>query len=67
LQGPEYYGKLMKALIADWQFSSRKLREQLSAHGVRAAIPCPVNQSKGEAKLLRLDKYFRTHVTVVEK
>ena len=60
-------GQLMKALIADSQFSSRKLREQLSAHGVRAVIPYPANQSKGEAKLLRVDKYFRTHGPVVEK
>jgi hypothetical protein len=57
----------MKALIADLQFSSRDLREQLSAHGVRAVIPYPANQSKGEAKLLRVDKYLRTHGPVVEK
>jgi hypothetical protein len=57
----------MKALIADSPFSSRKLREQLSAHGVRAMIPYPANQSKGEAKLLRVDKYFRTQGPVVEK
>jgi hypothetical protein len=60
-------GQLMKALIADSQFSSRKLREQLSAHGVGAVISYPANQSKGEAKLLRVDKYFRTHGPVVEK
>ena len=56
-----------KTLVADSQFSSRKLREQLSAHGVRAVIPYPANQSKGEAKLLRVDKYFRTHGAAVEK
>lgn len=60
-------GQLMKALIADLQFSSRKLREQLSARGVRAVIPYPANQSKREAKLLRVDKYLRTHDPVVEK
>jgi hypothetical protein len=60
-------GQLMKALIADSQFSSRTLREQLSAHGVGVVISYPANQSKGEAKLLRVDKYFRTHGPVVEK
>ena len=60
-------GQLMKAPIADSQFSSRKLGEQFSAHGVRAVILYPANQGKGEAKLLRVDKYFRTHVPVVEK
>jgi len=56
-----------KTLVADSQFSSRKLREQLSTHGVKVVIPYPANQSKGEAKLLRVDKYFRTHGPVVEK
>ena len=56
-----------KTVVADSQFSSRKLREQLATHGVRAVIPYPANQRKGEAKLLRVDKYFRTHGAVVEK
>ena len=60
-------GQMTKALVADLQFSSRKLREQLSAHGVRAVIPTSANQSKGKAKLLRMNRYLRTHGPVVEK
>jgi transposase len=51
----------MKTLVADSQFSSRKLREQLSTHGVKVVIPYPANQSKEKKTLLRVDKYFRTH------
>ncbi|MGA2309822.1 MAG: transposase [Candidatus Bathyarchaeia archaeon] len=50
-----------KTLVADSQFSSRKLREQLSTHGVKVVIPYPANQSKEKKTLLRVDKYFRTH------
>jgi transposase len=57
----------MNTLVADSQFSSRKLRELILSRGVRAVIPYPANQGKGEAKLLRVDKYFRTHGPVVEK
>jgi len=35
-----------KTLVADSQYSSRKLREQLSAHNVKTVIPYPANQSK---------------------
>jgi transposase len=56
-----------KTLVADSQFSSRKLREQLLANGVKAVIPYPANQSKREANLLRVDKYFRTHGSTVQK
>jgi hypothetical protein len=56
-----------KTLVADSQFSSRKLREQLSAQNVKTVIPYPANQSKGEAKLLRVDKYFRTHGPASER
>jgi transposase len=53
--------------IADSQYSSRKLRDQLSACGVKAVIPYPVNQNKEEADVLRVDKYFRTHGPILEK
>jgi transposase len=56
-----------KTLVADSQFSSRKLREHLSAQGVKAVIPYPANQSKEQKTLLRVDKYFRTHGAAVEK
>jgi transposase len=57
----------IKTFIADSQYSSRKLREQLSACGVNAVIPYPANQKKEGANVLRVDKYFRTHGSSVEK
>jgi transposase len=50
-----------RTLVADSQFSSRKLREQLSAHNVKTVIPYLVNQSKEKKTLLRVDRFFRTH------
>jgi transposase len=57
----------MRTLVADSQYSSRKLRDQVSAHGVRAVIPYPANQGRGEEGLLRVDKYFRTHGPACER
>jgi transposase len=57
----------IRTLIADSQFSSRKLRDQLSAHGVKAVIPYPANQSRQKKMLLRVDKYFRTHGPACER
>ena len=57
----------MKTVVTDSQYSSRKLREQLSTNGVKAVIPFPSNQSRKEADVLRVDKYFRTHGPAEEK
>jgi len=57
----------MKTLVADSQYSSRKLGEQLSAHNVKTAIPYPSNQDKEKKTLLRVDKYFRTHGPACER
>jgi transposase len=57
----------VKTFIADSQYSSRKLREELSTYGVKAVIPYPAGQKKNEADLLRVDKYFRTHGPAGEK
>jgi IS5 family transposase len=54
-------GKHVKTLVADSQYSSRKLRDKASAHRVRAVIPYPANQRRNDKRLLRVDKYFRTH------
>ena len=51
----------LKTLVADSQYSSRKLRNQTATHGVRSVIPYPANQRRREKGLLRVDKYFRTH------
>jgi len=60
-------GKQVKTLIADSQYSSRKLRDQVSAFGARAVIPYPANQHRGEKRLLRVDRYFRTHGPAVDR
>jgi hypothetical protein len=57
----------MKTLVADSQYSSRKLRDQSRGHGFRPVIPCPVNQCRGEERRLRVDKYFRTHGPAFER
>jgi len=56
-----------KTLVADLQYSSRKLREQLSAHNVKTVIPYPANQSKEKKTLLRVDRCFRTHGPACER
>src|SRR3990170_1497663 len=56
-----------RTLVADSQFSSSKLREQLSTHGVKVVIPYPANQSKDKKTLLRVDRYFRTHGPACER
>jgi IS5 family transposase len=60
-------GQRMKTLVADSQYSSRKLREHLSAQGVKAVIPYPANQGRIQKTLLRVDKYYRTHGPACER
>ncbi len=60
-------GKQMKTLVADSQYSCRKLRNQVSDHGARAVIPYPANQRREEKRLLRVDRYFRTHGPAVDR
>ena len=57
----------VKLLVADSQYSSRNLRDQALARGVRAVIPFPTNQQRDQKGLLRVDKYFRTHGPIYEK
>ena len=56
-----------KTLVADSQYFSRKLREQLSAHNVKTVIPYPANPSKEKKTLLRVDRCFRTHGPACER
>jgi len=56
-----------RTLVADSQYSSRKLGEQLSPHNVKTVIPYPANQGKDKKTLLRVDKYFRTHGPACER
>jgi len=48
-------------LVADPQYSSRRLRICISNHGIKPVIPYPSNQNPMEAEFLRVDKHFRTH------
>jgi transposase len=59
--------KKMKLMIADSQYSCRSQREQAADAGVRVVIPYPVNQMRGQAGLLRVDRFFRTHGPEREK
>jgi len=53
----------VKRLVSDSQYSSSKLREKISGHGIEAVIPYPANQRPNEKEFLRVDKHFRTHGT----
>jgi IS5 family transposase len=50
-----------KILVADSQYSSRRLRKNMADHGIKPVIPYPSNQKPAEAEFLRVDKQFRTH------
>jgi len=56
-----------RTLVADSQYSSRRLRERLSAQNVKTVIPYPANQGKEKKTLLRVDRYFRTHGPACER
>jgi hypothetical protein len=48
-------------LVADSQYSSRKLRKFVKIMGVKPIIPYPSNHKPAEAEFLRVDKRFRIH------
>jgi IS5 family transposase len=50
-----------KVLVADSQYSSRKLRRHIYSHGMKPVIPYPSNQKPAEAEFIHVDKQFRTH------
>jgi len=50
----------IKVLVADSQYSSRRLRKNMADHGLKPVIPYPANQNPMEAGFLRVDKRFRT-------
>ncbi|MEM2703489.1 MAG: transposase [Candidatus Bathyarchaeia archaeon] len=51
----------MKVLVADSQYSSIRLRKNISNNGIEPVIPYPSNQKPVEAEFLRVDKRFKTH------
>jgi transposase len=60
-------GERVKTLVADSQYSCRKLRNHVHSHGVTPVVPYPVNQRRREKRLLRVDKNFRTHGPASER
>jgi transposase len=71
---PALFAKALKAteqrmhtLVADSQYSSKKLRELISSNEVRVVIPYPANQRSVQQDSLRVDKYFRTYGSDVER
>ena len=57
----------MNTLVADSQYSSRKLRKLILSHEVRAVIPYPANQHSGQQDWLRVDKCVRTYGPNLER
>jgi len=48
-----------KVLVADSQYSSRKLRRHIHSHGIKPAIP--IKPEPAEAEFIRVDKRFKAH------
>ena len=48
----------VKAVVADSQYSSEKVRGLIEGHGAEPIIPYMSNQRRGE-EVLRVDRYFR--------
>jgi transposase len=54
-------GGKVRVLVADPQYSSRRVRTRTSNHGIKPVIPYPSNQKPMEEQFLRVDKLFRVH------
>ncbi|MDP6459322.1 MAG: hypothetical protein QF829_00850, partial [Candidatus Hydrothermarchaeota archaeon] len=50
----------VRSVVADPQYSSGRFKEKAAGYGVKAVIPYPRNQRRGE-DVLRVDKRFRAH------
>jgi transposase len=50
-----------KVLVADSQYSSKKLRRHIYSHGMKPVIPYPSNQKPAEAEFIHVDKRFKIH------
>jgi transposase len=53
----KFSGAKLRSVIADSQYSDRKIREAVD----ETVIPYPANQKRGVENLLRVDKKFRTY------
>ena len=55
-----------KTVVADSQYSSRRVRGIIGEHGAESVIPYPSNHRRGEP-VLRVDRFFRTSGSAVER
>ena len=55
-----------KVVVADSQYSSRRVRGYIGEHGAESVIPYPSNHRRGEP-VLRVDRFFRTSGSAVER
>jgi len=51
----------VKSVAADSQYSSSTFRDEARRLGVEPVIPYPKNQRKGDTRVLRIDRKFRSH------
>ncbi len=55
-----------RVVVADSQYSSRRVRDSVLEFGAEPVIPYPSNHRRGES-VLRVDRFFRTSGSAVEK
>ena len=55
-----------KTVVADSQYSSRRVRGYIGEHGAESVSPYPSNHRRGEP-VLRVDRFFRTSGSAVER
>ena len=55
-----------RVVVADSQYSSKRVRDIIVEHGAESVIPYPSNHRRGE-RVLRVDRFFRTSGSVVER
>jgi len=55
-----------KAVVADSQYSSRRVRASIMEHGAGPVVPYMSNQRRGE-EVLRVDRRFRVHGPAEER
>ena len=56
----------VRVVVADSQYSSRRVRDCVVDHGAEPVIPYPSNQARGE-EVLRVDRFFRTSGSANER
>ena len=56
----------VRVVVADSQYSSRRVRDCVMGFGAEPVIPYPSNHRRGES-VLRVDRFFRTSGSAVER